>query len=365
MAAIQPERLLQLLTEMIDIYSPSGKETQIVQYLSSYLLEHDLPVTLRPVTEGRWNIEILFDPQPEVAFLGHVDTVPSFDIESYEARLEHGILHGLGTADMKGGCAAMIEAFIAAREAGITPGKAALFLVVGEEESGDGTSTLLESFKFPWAIIAEPTNLTPCLEHYGYVEMRIQAAGRRRHAAMAGREYNAILNLLHTLVRLAETMEADFPQAVMNIRSVHSSESGFAVPGSCEAWVDLHVPPSVDLPTFTGQLKDIAETCLQTSSLMHSHVDFPLLAAGYNLPHEGLVPDILKSVYADRNVPWLCESFRSHSDANLLREAGCAPIILGPGELARAHTSEECIAVSHVATAAEIYLGILEQLGTY
>ncbi len=362
MATIQPERLLQSLTDMVNMYSPSGKETQIVQYLSRYLMEHDLPVTLRPVTDGRWNIEVLFDPQPEVAFLGHVDTVPAFDIESYEARLEDGILHGLGTADMKGGCAAMIEAFVAAREAGITPQKAALFLVVGEEESGDGTTALLESIQFPWAIIAEPTNLNPCLQHYGYVEMRIQASGRRRHAAMAGREYNAILNLLRTLVRLAETMESDFPQAVLNIRSVHSSESGFAVPGSCEAWVDLHLPPSIDLPSFTDRIKETAETCLRNSSLTHSHVDFPLLAAGYDLPSEGLLPEILKTIYTDGNLPWTSEPFRSHSDANLLREAGCAPIMLGPGDLARAHTSEECINISEVATAAEIYLGILQQL---
>ncbi|MCA1808221.1 MAG: M20 family metallopeptidase [Kiritimatiellia bacterium] len=362
MPTIQPGRLQQLLTDMVNMYSPSGKEAQIVQFLSGYLMEHDLPVTLRPVTEGRWNIEVLFDPQPEVAFIGHVDTVPAFDIESYEAQAEDGIMHGLGTADMKGGCAAMIEAFISARDAGFTPAKAALFLVVGEEESGDGTSTLLESVRFPWAIVAEPTNLTPCLKHYGYIEMLIQASGRRRHAAMACREYNAILNLLHTLVRLAETMESDYPQAVLNIRSVHSSESGFAVPGSCEAWVDLHIPPSVALSSCAAQLHDLAAACLQKSSLTHSHVEFPLLAAGYDLPETGFLPEILKTVFTDLRLPWQHGAFRSHSDANLLREAGCAPIILGPGELARAHTREECVAVSQVVMAAHIYLGILEQL---
>jgi len=356
---IQQERLTQLLTDMVDIYSPSGKEAQITSYLSDYLMSHDLPVTLRPVTEGRMNIEVALDPQPEVAFLGHVDTVPAFDIENYEAHCEDEILHGLGTADMKGGCAAMIEAFVAAHENGTLPQKAALYLVVGEEESGDGTQALLESTQFPWAIVAEPTNLTPCLQHYGYVEMMIQTAGRRRHAAMAGREYNAILNLLETLGNVAATMENDYPNAVFNIRSVHSSESGFAVPGSCEAWVDFHIPPQLDVHTFSKNMQQVAHAGFRKSKLTHDHVAFPLLAAGYDLPEDGKLVQVLQSVFAAHQIPWQHGSFRSHSDANLLRETGCAPIILGPGDLARAHTREECIPLAQVYTAADIYHDIL------
>ncbi|MFU8779561.1 MAG: M20 family metallopeptidase [Kiritimatiellia bacterium] len=356
---IQYERLMQLLTDMVNMYSPSGKESQIVSYLADYLMSHGLPVTLRPVSEGRMNLEVVFDPHPEVAFLGHVDTVPVFDIENYEADQENGILHGLGTADMKGGCAAMIEAFISAHENGILPKRAALYLVVGEEESGDGTKALLESTRFPWAIVAEPTNFVPCLQHYGYVEMLIQTAGRRRHAAMAGREYNAIFNLLDTLSKLAETMELEYPAAVFNIRSVHSSESGFAVPGSCEAWLDFHIPPQEDIAGFTRNLQAVAESGLHKSVLANTHVEFPLLAAGYDLPEEGGVVEALQSVFRARQIPWQHGSFRSHSDANLLREAGCSPIILGPGDLARAHTREECVPLAQVSMAAEIYYDLL------
>lgn len=356
---IQHERLTQLLTDMVNMYSPSGKEAEIVSYLADYLMGHGLPVTLRPVTEGRMNIEVVFDPQPEVAFLGHVDTVPAFDIENYEAHCENEIMYGLGTADMKGGCAAMIEAFIAAHENGSLSKRAALYLVVGEEESGDGTKALLESIQFPWAIVAEPTNLIPCLQHYGYVEMLIQTAGRRRHAAMAGREYNAIFNLLDTLNTLAETMEADYANAVFNIRSVHSSESGFAVPGSCEAWLDFHIPPELDITAFTQKMKAATAAGFQKSALTHSHVDFPLLAAGYDLPETGALVKVLQDVFAAHQIPWQHGSFRSHSDANLLRETGCAPIMLGPGDLARAHTREECIPLSQVSMAAEIYYDIL------
>lgn len=362
MATPNPERLAQLLADMVDIYSPSGKESQLVSFLADYLTSHGLPVVLRPVTEGRMNIEVVYDSDPEVAFLGHVDTVPAFDIEEYESRVEGDVMYGLGTADMKGGCAAMIEAFVTAHEHGVAPPCAALYLVVGEEENGDGTEALLESVRFPWAIVAEPTGLVPCLEHFGYIEMLIQTSGHRRHAAMAGRESNAILTLLDTLGSLAQTVETDHPDAVYNIRSVHSSESGFAVPGSCEAWLDFHLPPELSAASFAEKMTRIARQGFQDNTLLDSLIEFPLQTEGYSLPPTGMLVHAMQTAFAAQGRPWTTGSFRSHSDANLLREAGCAPIMLGPGNLARAHTREECVKPEHVATAADMYLGILEHL---
>lgn len=36
--------------------------------------------------------------------------------------------------------------------------------------------------------------------------------------------------------------------------------------------------------------------------------------------------------------------------------------MIGPGDLARAHTSDECVSLREVTKAAEIYLGILENM---
>ena len=168
-ARIQDDRLKDLFCHMVDIYSPSGKEEEIVTFLTDWLKRAGLPVTLREVTEGRHNIEVVWpDAQPDVAFFGHIDTVPAFDIERYEFDEREGLVYGLGTADMKGGCAALIEAFLSFVEGGSDLQHAGLFLVVGEEESGDGTSALLEGWDYPWALIAEPTNLVPCFSHYSY-----------------------------------------------------------------------------------------------------------------------------------------------------------------------------------------------------
>ena len=357
---INPDRLLVLFQEMVNIYSPSGKEGQITEFLAGYLHEHGLPVTLREVSDGRRNIEVLPGGGPvEVAFIGHIDTVPAFDIEQYEFSETDGQISGLGTADMKGGCAAMIEAFVSVCQHGALPNNAGLFLVVGEEESGDGTAAMLEALRFPWAIVAEPTELRPCLEHYGYVEMLVRAFGRRRHASQAGPEHNAIFHLLRMLLRLGTMLETDYPEAVMNIRSVHSSEAGFAVPGSCEAWVDMHIQPSEETAHFAQQLQTLVDDCLSAGAVTEHEVQFPTLASGYRLAEEGTLCRLLKQAYAGMNLPWQPGTFKSHSDANLLRQAVCSPVILGPGSLARAHTRDESIAFDQVCTAARLYHQIL------
>ena len=37
MSDIQPERLKKLLKDMVDIYSPSGKEEEVLQFTEEYL----------------------------------------------------------------------------------------------------------------------------------------------------------------------------------------------------------------------------------------------------------------------------------------------------------------------------------------
>ena len=360
---INTERLKALFRDMVDIYSPSGKEEEVTEMLAGYLHEHGLPVTLREVSDGRRNVEVVFsDKRPDVAFIGHIDTVPAFDIEEYGFEEKDGIVSGLGTADMKSGCAAMIEAFVKMVEAGKLTDRAGLFLVVGEEETGDGTAALLESRSFPWAVVAEPTNLLPCLSHYGYMEMFVRAFGTRRHASKAGREYNSIFGMLNMLLTLGRRFEDKHKNAVLNIRDIHSSESGFAVPGSCEAWLDFHMPPNSNLAELSRQLEKIVDDSLKGSAATRYEIDFPTLAEGYMLQEQGLVPELLKGIYERLSLEWKPGAFESHSDANLLWEAGCKPVILGPGQLAKAHTSDESVKFEQVSTAAEIYFQMLTGL---
>ena len=353
-------RLFSLFRSMVDIYSPSGKEEELTALLEHVLKVAGLVVERQAVDGARANLLVSAGVgEPEMLFLGHIDTVPAFDIEHYGFAESKGRCYGLGTADMKSGCAAMIEAFICAAERGTLPDNVLLALVVGEEESGDGTRALLESRSFKTALVAEPTNLQPCLSHYGYVELIVRAFGSRRHAAMSDRDTNAIHAMLRFLIQLEDRIESEEPETVLNIRDLHSSESGFAVPDRCAAAVDLHIPPGVHAQTYADALKTFVDDELTSSRASRHELEFPTLADGFLLEAVSSLPQQLRQVYQALELDWNPIAFKSHSDANLLHDAGCQTLILGPGQLAKAHTKDESVEFQQVVSAAEIYAQLL------
>jgi acetylornithine deacetylase len=360
MSAINSTRLHALFQSMVNLYSPSGKEQELTDFLENVLAASGLAVERQPVDDSRSNL-LISAGTGEVGrlFLGHIDTVSAYDIEQYGFSEEGGVCYGLGTADMKSGCAALIEAFICAAEQGCLPPDALLALVVGEEESGDGAQALLKGHAFSNALVAEPTNMQPCMEHYGYIELIMRTYGYRRHAAMSDRDTNAIRTMLRFLMQLEERIEQAEPETVLNIRDLHSSEAGFAVPDRCAASVDLHIPPSVSAKAYAGKLLEFIESELFGSRTTRHELEFPTLADGFLVDAEAPLAKELQQVFTSMGKEWNPTAFKSHSDANLLRETGCRPIILGPGQLEKAHTKDESVEFAQVVEAAEIYLQLL------
>ncbi len=357
---IQTKRLRRFLKRLIDIYSPSGKEGDIGDYLYSFLKRHDLPVVRQSVDESRDNILVVPDPQNiELALIGHLDTVPAYELGEFGYEEEDDEVFGLGAADMKSGCAAMVEAYLSAMEAGCNLSSTALCFVVGEEEEGDGARKLIREYDFPWAIIGEPTDLQPCLNHYGYLEVQIVTQGKRKHASLAGSGENAVEAMLRVLLEILKYLGSKRKEAVYNIRDISSSKAGFVVPDHCEAWLDLHLPPTAPMGEITLELEEALLNGTSREPGLDAHIRFPTIHSGYEIPDRGPMVDLLKTISVDLQGPWSPESFRSHSDANLLWMAGVKPILLGPGRLEKAHVEDESVSFSQVCQAAHLYARIL------
>jgi acetylornithine deacetylase len=362
MPHLDTARLKSLFTGLVDIYSPSGKEGEVIDYLHQYLTGAGFGVERQEVDEERANLIVLPPAgEAEVVLLGHVDTVPAHDLEHYGAD-EHGDeIKGLGTADMKSGCAAMIEALHAFRAAG-NELPVALALVVGEEETGDGAAALLREYQFEWAIIGEPTDLRPCFSHYSYIEINLGATGRRMHASQARKAKNAIRIMLSLLTDLINLIEESHPEIVFNLRDLSSATAGFAVSDSCECWLDLHLPPEL---SSSAVIRDI-EKMIRPRYLKDKEPDvwysFQTIHAGYSLDEQAPLPLLIRTIFEDHALAWQPEAFPSHSDANLLWASGVKPILFGPGSLERAHTSDEAIDFAQVTAAAKIYLDLLKAL---
>lgn len=361
-SAINPQRLRQHLLEMIDIYSPSGKEEDIQLYLEGILQAAGLSVQRQEVEEDRYNlITTLGSTSPQFYLVGHVDTVPAWDLDDYGAKEEWGIVRGLGSADMKGGCAAMLEAWLALATLPLEQQPAVgLLLVVGEEENGDGSERFLESCTPNWVVIGEPTSLSPCFGHYGYVEAQLVTKGRRSHSSLPELGHNAVESMLQILLQLGQAplFARDNLQVFYSIRELSSSRAGFVVPDRCEALIDLHLAPEISPEQVKAAISEQLAGAGDAIPDLHLDVTFDFSASGYQLAAHQWLEQVMEKVYPKLNLPLQLTPFRSHSDGNLFFAVGVQPLILGPGSLETAHTNEEQTALAEVEAAARIYAAL-------
>ncbi len=358
---IQTERLRNLLKDLVNIYSPSGKEEQILRYVENYLKKHGLTPNRQKVDENRFNLIVFPEGQDEVdlCFVGHLDTVSAYDLDDYGFREDGDTVFGLGAVDMKGACASMIEAIITSTKMRGSLPSVGLALVVGEEEDSDGAKTLITEYNLPWAVVGEPTDMMPCLGHYGYLEILMRTVGKRAHSSMPELGQNAIEAMLRLLIRVTDYATSSPLGLVYNIRELSGFPGGFVVPDICEAWLDLHLPPDSRIDLLKTELEQLVEEAGENIPGLNIHMRFEDTHSGYRISQERALVKKLKEVYQNMSLSWNPNDFRSHSDANVLWAAGVDPIILGPGRLEAAHTPEESTSFSQVVQAARVYLNLI------
>jgi acetylornithine deacetylase len=362
--AIDPDRLRRNFLDLLAIYSPSGKEEDIQLCFEKQLTGVGFTVERQEVEGERYNLKSTMGAgEPRLYLIGHVDTVRAWDLDTFGPREEGGTIYGLGSADMKGGCAAMVEAWMAIAQ--VLPAEQrppiGLLLVVGEEENGDGSIAFLKSNPPPpWAIIGEPTSLVACFAHYGYLEAGFVTTGRRAHSSLPELGHNAVESMLKVLLQLWNdpAFEKEKADIVYSIREMSSSRAGFVVPDRCETWIDLHLQPEKDPALLEELIRQVAARAENYIPGLELGVDFDFASLGYNLGTDNSIAQCLADIYRGLDLPLRLDAFRSHSDGNLFHAAGTRPIILGPGALEAAHTPDEQVAFAEVLAAAKIYAAI-------
>jgi len=366
--AIDPERLRRTFLDLLEIYSPSGKEEDIKLYLEELLSRAGFVVQRQEVEEERYNLLVTMgEGEPVLYLVGHVDTVPAWDLETFGASEDGEIIRGLGSADMKGGCAAMVEAWLAMAEA-LEPSdrpRVGLLLAVGEEENGDGSATFLEQCQPPWVVIGEPTGLAACLAHYGYLEAGFVTRGHRSHSSLPELGHNAVESMLRVLLLLGNDPLFNRAQSdiVYSIREMRSSRAGFVVPDRCEAWIDLHLPPEKNPEALQEAIRRLVAGAGHFIPGLDLELSFDFASAGYSLGNDNRAAETLQAIYPGLGLKLNQDAFRSHSDGNLFFAAGCKPLILGPGSLESAHTPDEQVSRDEVSAAARIYAALCLNMG--
>lgn len=367
---IDDQRLLSLLTDAVAQYSPSYAEEPVMDVFCARLAEAGISYLRQPVPQlggtvsvERANLIVELGPQPaQMMWVGHVDTVPVFDDEHSGVHQEGDVLHGLGTADMKSGCAAITEAVTALVACGAKLKRGlCVALVVGEEEYGDGSEALLAERTAPLVVIGEPTGLVPCVSHYGYYECRLRTFGTRAHAALPEVGASAIHAMLEWMGAILDAAcAASFAEGMsVNPREIRGGGELFVVADECEAAIDFHVPPGVSAERVSEMVESARAKAAATHSSCRFDFEKVFWAPGYaNAPDEPTLGPVERA-YERLQLPWSPAPFRSHSDGSLFYQQGAMPVICGPGRLEVAHTRKEHVSIAEVQRAARLYAAMI------
>ncbi|HBK06939.1 MAG TPA: acetylornithine deacetylase [Acetobacteraceae bacterium] len=151
-----------------------------------------------------------------IAFSGHMDTVPDtgWQDDPWSARIDaDGVLHGLGSTDMKGPVAAAI---VAAR--GLPDTVPVTFLITTDEETTKlgaraiaERSALVRAVRPKGILVVEPTGLQPVRGHRSHILFTCVATGVQAHSAKGiGRNANwALIPFLAEMKTLFDRLLTD------------------------------------------------------------------------------------------------------------------------------------------------------------
>ena len=361
-AGILPERLQALLIEAVNTYSPSFHEEPCTRVFERALLAAGLSPERQPVPgpSPRDNLIVKLGPQPPaLMFVGHLDTIEAAP-DHAEARctIDADVLHGLGAADMKAGCAAMVEAVIALHTAHPQLDRGlVLALVVGEEEYGDGAQALVQAGVAPLTILGEPTSVVPCIDHSGYLEALMISEGTRAHAAVPEHGADAIRGMLVWMLGVLELLDQRQPQGSIsaNPREIRGGSTMFVVPERCEALLDVHWRPSVAPQSVFDAIERARQTALRLHPSCGLRLEARFQSDGFQAPADDPRLQPLRRAFEDSARAWLPGVFRSHSDACIFHAAGSRAVVCGPGSLAVAHSAAERVSIDEAIGAAMLY----------
>jgi succinyl-diaminopimelate desuccinylase len=364
--------LISLTRELISIntVNPPGNESALALSLGDLLAENGFEIEL-PQYEGN-RLHLVAEkgtggPVAPLVLSGHLDTVPLGDKtwtrEPFSGKIEGDRLYGRGSSDMKGGLAAMTMAAIEAM-AGTSPeGGVRLIFSAGEEMGCMGVQQLVKSYKklgkARAVIVGEPTSNMPAIGHKGALYLKASIKGKTAHSSMPELGVNAIYKAARCISKIETfrfTADKDpllgFPS--INVGKMEGGMNINSVPDHAEFTIDVRSTSRMEHRGVMEQLRRELGTELKMETL----VDLGPVSTPETDPFVQLAYAVCR-VYTGnpdwpRSLPYL-------TDGSVLQAfyGGVPTIILGPGEPAMAHQTDEYCSIKKLMQAVSIYKNII------
>ncbi len=349
--------LLQLTADLIDMPSVSFEEAAIADWFEAELRAIEgLEVTrVGDNVVARTNLGRKY----RVALAGHLDTVPVND--NGVARIEGKILHGLGSSDMKGGLAVMLELARSIRE----PAVDVTWVFYAREEVAIVHNGLRELFRevpellaADVAILGEPTDTVIEAGCQGTMRFKVTMAGARAHTARPWMGRNSIHRLGDLLSHL-ETIEhrkpvidgCEFREAMQAVH-VEGGVAGNVVPDRAAVTINHRFAPDRSTEEAIEYARSVVAPFMEEGDTFEVTDMSP--AARPDLRHPAMAAFIGRNdILVRAKLGW--------TDVAFFSEQGIPAVNFGPGDATLAHTQQEHL---HEQPLVMCYLALEELLTT-
>ena len=385
---INPQEVIELTGRLVALPSenPPGREAGVARRLGKFLRSAGLITEYQSIDPRRDNLVAHLDGKgsgPILLFCGHSDTMPisgRWSSDPHRYQIVDGKLYGLGSADMKGGLAAMAVACATLARVKIPlQGSLVFAAVIDEENRGAGAQRLVEpGLKADWAVIGEPTGNVPVIVSNGQINFELTLHGQAGHGSTPSSGRNAIVDGIHLANAILKYADQELPgrthllvgAASLNIGTFHGGIQTSIIPDTCKITIDRRVAPGETTENAIREMKNI---------LAEVQANFPGLQVDLSIPY--CLPPV--EIPADSPVVQsLCQAaaafaglgqghcldlagMRATTDAATLAGKGGIPtVVFGPGQIAHAHKPDEFVAIDELVNAAYIYTYSAVQLLT-
>jgi succinyl-diaminopimelate desuccinylase len=352
-----------------DTINPPGRERDCARYAGAMLQEWGFKVDYHEYADSRTSVVARLggsEKKPPLCLTGHLDIVPlgarAWTKDPFRGETDGDKLYGRGSSDMKAGVAAILLAVRnQSKKLNGTPG-VVVVLTAAEEGGCIGSRHLAQTQLLGRAgamVVGEPTSNYPLVGHKGSVKFHASFKGVGAHGSMPELGVNAIYKAARAIAKLEGFSFGVEKHSVMggptlNVGTIEGGNTVNAVPDSARIGVDIRTVPGMNHEELLSRLKKlIGETEIDVFSNLPpvwTAPDDDWMQRVFEIckPYVGEAP-------AARTAPYMTDA------ANLLKVyAGAPTVVLGPGEAAMAHQTDEYCSMERLRQSVEIYEKIIQ-----
>lgn len=365
---------VQTLTDLVQInsvnpeLSPNGAgETAVAAYVAQALRDMGLDVTTYDLGPRRMNVVGVLKGTGNGRSLllnAHMDTVGVGGMaDPFGAAVRDGRLYGRGSQDMKGSLAAMMAAVKALVDGGVQlAGDVLLTAVADEEYASIGTDDLVRHVTADAAIVTEPTDMSLCRAHRGFIWYEVEVTGRAAHGSRYNEGVDAISHMGRFLVEL-EALGRELlqrpPHPLAGPPSIHASlvQGGSELsvyPARCILKLERRTIPGETVAQATAELQAIIDRLAAADPAFRAMVrpffDREPFEVAADAP---IVQALAQASTAVLRQPPAHTGATFWTDAAILAAAGIDTVLMGPVG-AGLHSDEEWVEVQSVLDLAQI-----------